>query len=91
MVQQAIHQQRVYVEIAPPTPPEQPTTRGPNGLLVYLKSLRVLNFDDYQRTRLDTIVSKALNTNNKESTFQSRSLYLLDVLSSTPFNSIPPR
>ena len=33
MVQQAIHQQRVYVEIAPPTFPEPPTTRGLNGSL----------------------------------------------------------
>ena len=66
MVQQAILQQRVDVETAPPTPPEPPTTRGSNRLLVYLRILRVLHSDDYQRARLDTILNMALNTNDKE-------------------------
>ena len=86
MVQQAIHQQRVYVETALPTPPEPPTTRGPNRLLVYLRSLRALNSDDYQRARLDTIINVAVNSEDKEATFQSLSLYLRDILSSTPSN-----
>ena len=79
MVQQAIHQQRVYFEIAPPTSPEPPTTRGPNRLLVYLRGLRALNSDDYQRARRDTIVNVALNSEDKEATFQSLSLYLRDI------------
>ena len=91
MVQQAIHQQRVYVEIAPPTPPGPSTTRGPNRLLVDLRSLRALNSDDYQRARLDTIVNVALNSEDKEATFQSFSLYLHDILSSTPSNNTSPR
>ena len=101
MVQQAIHQQRVYVEIAPPTPPEPPTTRGPNRLLVYLRSLGALNSDDYHDNnndkttsplaRLDTIVNVALNSEDKEATFQSLSLYHRDILSSTPSNNTSPR
>ena len=91
MVQQAIHQQRVYVNIGPPTLPEQPTTQGPNRLLVHFRSLRILNSDDYQRARLDTIVSMTLNTNDKEATVQNLSLYLRDVLFSTPSNNSAPR
>ena len=33
-------------------PPVPPTTRGPDRFLVYLRSLRALNSDDYRRVRL---------------------------------------
>ena len=55
--------------LSPSTEPS--STRGPNRILDFLKSLWLLDSDSYQGARLNSIVNMVVNTNDKEAVFQS--------------------
>lgn len=59
-----------------PSPILQSPPRGPDRLLEYLISLRLLGSPDHQAERLQAIVDEAIRSRDEEGTFQSISAHL---------------